>query len=36
MTGKLASFSMLGQQEHLNRNLINHENTSLIEEKNIN
>ncbi|MGK3451435.1 hypothetical protein, partial [Escherichia coli] len=28
--------SMLGQQEHLNRNLINHENTSLIEEKNIN
>lgn len=24
---------MLGQQEHLNRNLINHENTSLIEEK---
>ena len=26
---------MLGQQEHLNRNLINHENTSLIEEKTI-
>ncbi|MDZ6670744.1 hypothetical protein U4W23_26325, partial [Escherichia coli] len=23
------SFSMLGQQEHLNRNLINHENTKI-------